>query len=129
MKKHVYVPAILWLVGMTTAAETAQASHFGAVSYVSCPPRACQPQSYTITCKQEWTTEERTVFETVWENQQVTCMRDVCETVWKEIEKTCYRTETKLQSRECRGVVCKAVCETVEKECRPTVCKPVTGLL
>src|SRR3972149_7748 len=53
MKKHVYVPAILWLVGMTTAAEPAQASHFGAVSYVSCPPRACQPQSYTITCKQE----------------------------------------------------------------------------
>src|SRR5262245_41515819 len=45
-------------------------------------------------------TEERTVLQTVYEQEQYTENRTICETVWKDVERTCYRTVTETAYRD-----------------------------
>src|SRR5882672_10555123 len=96
MKKRVslvMMPAIAWMLSMLPAEPSTAAAHGGMAHRGCCPVRCCRAECSHVACAPECRTEERTVSETVWERQEVPCMRTVCETVWNDVQQTCYRTE------------------------------------
>jgi len=103
MRKFIGLAVAALAMGVLSTGS-AEAAHFGAARHGCCPTSACR-----TTCETQCATEERTVYETVWEKQEVQCMRTVCETVWKEVEQTCYRTETETQYREVTRKIAKPV--------------------
>ena len=74
---------------LAAMASSAHAGWFcGAANYSCCPVAACQPTACYTACRVERQTCYRTVNETVWEPQTVTCNRQVQEVVCEDVEQT-----------------------------------------
>src|SRR5262245_653222 len=67
----------------------------------------------------------RLVYQTVYDQQQVTACRLECETVYDEQRVTCYRDVTETQMHERRYTVAKPIWETSSHEERYRVLRPV----
>src|SRR5262245_49086444 len=100
MKVSRMLPGIAVAVVMLTAGRSADAAYHGALGHGcsnwggggSCGS-SCGSTCAPSPCNQNCTTQERTVYETVWDREEVQCMRTVCETIYKDVERQCYRTE------------------------------------
>ena len=67
----------------------------------------------------------RTVRETVWERQEITCYKTMCERIVEPKEIDCVRYETERSFKEVEYTVSKPVWETRSKIVNYTVSKPV----
>jgi hypothetical protein len=67
----------------------------------------------------------RTVRETVWERQEITCYKTMCERIVEQKEIDCVRYETERSFKEVEYTVTKPVWETRSKIVNYTVSKPV----
>mgnify|MGYP003340340363 FL=1 len=67
----------------------------------------------------------RTVLDTVWERQELTCYKTICEKIVEQREIDCIRYEKERSFKEVEYTVCKPVWETRTKTVNYTVSKPV----
>ena len=104
--------AVAWLALTGAATRTEAGWCCGAAGYSCCPVASCAPSSCYTACCVERETRVGTVYETVWEPEQVTCERTVYDTVCEDVEQTCYRTVVEPRKRLCRTYTCEPVWTT-----------------
>jgi len=140
MGKLLSATLIALAVGLCATEHSAEAaSYAGGASTRCCPvPQECGGH---IEYQLQRQVVLQPVTETVYETQQINCVRNVCETVMQPrtitcmetvteqcvrsvpytVQKPCYRTVY----RQCAYTVQRPVSRTVWKECTYTVCRPV----
>ena len=103
------------LLGLAAAVAASQAPVRG-----QCP--SCSSPAAPLTCQGQ---EYRLVYQTVYEQHQVTAYRIEYETVYQELQETRYRPVWETATRECRYTVARPVIETSLREEHYCVSRPV----
>ena len=94
--------AMVVFCAATSLSQQAFASGYcGAATFNCCPTVACQPSSCYTTCKIERQTCKKTVYDTVWEPEEITRTRTVYETAYETKDVTCYKVVRETAYREC----------------------------